>query len=516
MPAFGGILSDAQIDELVEIVKAFAPRRFATPPVPVTRPAPPATREDAVQKGQALFSSAGCVSCHGASGRGDGPAAAGLRDDRHEPAPPFDLTARPLRRGKELGDIVLTLVTGLDGTAMPSYQGALSPGELWALASYVDRIRWKGAVPTWDATAVDPRIQRTLQPTSWHPGERGPAPASLPPAAASLSAAQCGRCHAKQLREWKRSLHAHATSPGLLAQLLTSSAATVASCQRCHAPLLEQRPGDTAYEDALRAQGTTCAACHLAGHVRHGPPRRPDTTLLGLPSYPFVEDARYERSDFCLPCHQLAPADAVNGRPLLNTYREWLEGPYMPRGVQCQHCHMPDREHSWKGVHDPETVRQGLDIHASAHREKGEVRVRIDATNIGAAHYLPTTPTPAAWIEATLLDGAHEPLGKPETQRIGRHIEYVKKGWIEHEDTRIPPGQTLTFAPIFAGKSAAQARHVRVSVRFAPDDYYEGFYRRFLSRPLRPDVRALFERALELASSSGFVVFQRVLALPGP
>ena len=43
---------------------------------------------------------------------------------------------------------------------------------------------------------------------------QGPPPAQLAPAQASLSANQCARCHAKQLREWQGSLHGAAASPG--------------------------------------------------------------------------------------------------------------------------------------------------------------------------------------------------------------------------------------------------------------------------------------------------------------
>src|SRR5262249_24957618 len=153
---------------------------------------------------------------------------------------------------------------------------------------------------------------------------------------------------------------------------------------------------------SLAAEGLTCAACHVRNGVRHGP-RVVAPSLLPLPGYRLVELAVYERGDFCVGCHQLPPRLAVAGRPLLDTYREWLYGPYMKRGVQCQHCHMPNREHTWKGIHDPETFRQGIDVAARArHTAGGDVVVTATVTNIGAGHYLPTTPTPAAWLEIEL------------------------------------------------------------------------------------------------------------------
>src|SRR4029077_14559082 len=135
-------------------------------------------------------------------------------------------------------------------------------------------------------------------------------------------------------------------------------------CQRCHAQLAEQLPGG---DVALRAEGVQCAGCHVRDWVRRGPPRIAPS-LLAAPDYPREELAIYERSDLCLACHQLPPGSGAAGKPLLNTYKEWLESPYLPRGIQCQHCHMPDREHTWRGVHDATTFRQGIALAASAQR----------------------------------------------------------------------------------------------------------------------------------------------------
>jgi len=224
---------------------------------------------------------------------------------------------------------------------------------------------------------------------------------------------------------------------------------------------------------------------------------------LRLPTYPLVEDAAYERSDFCLPCHQLPPSAAVAGRPLLNTYREWLDGPYMRRGVQCQHCHMPDREHSWKGVHDAETVRQGLTIDV---RAAGRA-VRVTLTNVGAGHFLPTTPTPALFVVVQPEDEDGDARGKPVEKRIGRHIRFTT-AWQELEDTRIPPGESLSFtAPVDAPRA-------KVTVLVHPDDFYEGFYKSFLARKnLAPQARRDLETALKRAQGSHYKLAEYVLPL---
>ena len=73
-----------------------------------------------------------CAECHGKEARGDGPSAKDLS------VRPSDLTRRPFKSGPTAGDIVRTLLTGLDGTPMPSYYQVLEDDELWDLAYWLD------------------------------------------------------------------------------------------------------------------------------------------------------------------------------------------------------------------------------------------------------------------------------------------------------------------------------------------------------------------------------------------
>jgi len=72
-----------------------------------------------------------CAECHGKEARGDGPSAKDLSIQ------PSDLTRRPLKSGPTARDIVRTLLTGLDGTPMPSYHQVLEDDELWDLAYWL-------------------------------------------------------------------------------------------------------------------------------------------------------------------------------------------------------------------------------------------------------------------------------------------------------------------------------------------------------------------------------------------
>ncbi|MCX7545743.1 cytochrome c/FTR1 family iron permease [Marinicella gelatinilytica] len=72
-----------------------------------------------------------CASCHGITGRGDGPAAVGM-----EPAP-TDFSEVARYDGRSMLGLYTTITQGVDGTGMMAYEGALSETERWALAFYV-------------------------------------------------------------------------------------------------------------------------------------------------------------------------------------------------------------------------------------------------------------------------------------------------------------------------------------------------------------------------------------------
>ena len=72
-----------------------------------------------------------CASCHGAEGKGDGPAAHAAM----APAP-TDFSDPGRARARSLYGLYSTITLGVEGTAMTSF-GHLSPEERWALAFYV-------------------------------------------------------------------------------------------------------------------------------------------------------------------------------------------------------------------------------------------------------------------------------------------------------------------------------------------------------------------------------------------
>jgi high-affinity iron transporter len=87
-----------------------------------------------LSRGAQIFQ-ANCAACHGTLGRGDGPQARGLDP---KPANLADWTA--LRDQSPL-DYYRRVSIGVVGTAMPAFEGRLSPEDRWAVALYASVLR---------------------------------------------------------------------------------------------------------------------------------------------------------------------------------------------------------------------------------------------------------------------------------------------------------------------------------------------------------------------------------------
>lgn len=138
MPSFSA-LSEADRWQLVQRVRRFSPSFESSPPE-LTLELGPAPAEDpqAIARGRDIWGRMGCAQCHGDQGHGDGPSAADQVDDLGRPLRPASLRRREnLRSGARPEDVFRAIVTGNDGTPMPSYAEAASEAELWDLTRYV-------------------------------------------------------------------------------------------------------------------------------------------------------------------------------------------------------------------------------------------------------------------------------------------------------------------------------------------------------------------------------------------
>ena len=162
---------------------------------------------------------------------------------------------------------------------------------LWRIVSVI-AIVCGGAVVCLAAEPVTEFVKRhwaaPIPPQGSPPAGRSALEASLHPEA-------CGTCHPAQLGDWRTSVHAAAMGPGVAGQLVEMAVADPPSalgCHVCHAPLAEQsamtrRPvglaPNLAFDATLRRQGIVCAACHVRGHERFGPPRRDGSLTSATP-----------------------------------------------------------------------------------------------------------------------------------------------------------------------------------------------------------------------------------------
>lgn len=105
-----------------------------------TAPKKAATRKNPVRAGGASLErgkklyEANCAACHGATGRGDGPAGAALTPK------PSDL--REMAGEHPAGDLAWKIANGRG--SMPAWKGALSERQIWDLVNYLKSLRGDG------------------------------------------------------------------------------------------------------------------------------------------------------------------------------------------------------------------------------------------------------------------------------------------------------------------------------------------------------------------------------------
>ena len=356
---------------------------------------------------------------------------------------------------------------------------------------------------------------------------QGKPPARFTPVEASLDPKDCGTCHPAQYADWTTSLHAKTMGPGVMGQLtdmIRLDPESALDCQRCHSPLSEQQEkvrrldkqgapvfaANPVFDRSLQGKGLVCAACHVRRWERFGPPKR-DGSLESsspreqLPHNGATRTQVFLRSEFCQGCHQF-PEDgfALNGKLLENTYEEWKASPYARQGIQCQDCHMPDRRHLWRGIHDPDMVRQGVTIDLRTAREGDALQAMLVITNSGVGHYFPTYLTPKVFLRLDLVDAGGRPVkGSPREAVIGRDapLDLSK----ELYDTRLAPKASFMMKHSWTVDRPGLKLRARVVVE--PDHFYTKFFQATIPQAARG--KAQLREALRQTQRSSFTIFSR-------
>jgi hypothetical protein len=307
----------------------------------------------------------------------------------------------------------------------------------------------------------------------------------------------------------------------------------VVTCQRCHAPLSEQfsrldngKPNPH-YNPGLRKEGITCAVCHVRKHVRTGPD----------PGYDRNEDAfhnsfeireEYTSPAFCATCHDFRPEERkVNDKLLQETTEEWRRTKFAKSNLTCQYCHMPQKRHLFKGIHDSATVRSALhmkltvsNLGKKGSRFKGHPPIKKDTmimaeltiANRAVGHRLPTYTTPqitliieqadtqGVAIKDTRVEGA---IARRLTQDLSKELF----------DTRLLPGEEDTLFYDFRRHKRTAFLIARVEVW--PDEHYRRFFKGALENPaFKTDPGLpLLKEAYEHAKNSRYVLWEEKLGL---
>ncbi len=339
----------------------------------------------------------------------------------------------------------------------------------------------------------------------------------------------CAQCHVAQFHAWKGSRHARAYSSGMVGQFASLGHAAGNDCLVCHAPLnheayankkdllaslslLNQHPigfdvdanmDKPTAKLPLRHAGVTCAVCHIRDGKRFGPPRRGSDVvgqLVGDAHDGFVARRGFTSSSFCASCHQFPQEYAIQGKPLENTLNEWKKSRFPKQGVSCQSCHMMNREHLFRGVHDADMVRSGLEF--STIQGKHSITLKMLSKHIG--HAFPTYVTPKVVVHAQAMDARGHVLQTWKWALI-REV-YYDDGWKEQRDTRLQAGEQRLFV---AKVLHADVTQVRFVVDVIPDNYYKGVYRDLLQDMTKAsDARTLIERALHDANANDYRLYE--------
>jgi hypothetical protein len=329
----------------------------------------------------------------------------------------------------------------------------------------------------------------------------------------------CGTCHADKYTDWSRSRHAKAFSAGLIGQIAEYTESDAARCLACHVPMANQQEPlfqiglDRLMEDQppdlLAKHGVFCATCHLRDGILHAP-----SLSYTQPGHKRIHNRVHlnpllQNSQFCATCHQFSTSNSINGKPLQDTYREWLESPYAERGKTCQNCHMPERAHLFRGIHDPDMVRQGLTINTCSTEEIGVVVIR--STGIG--HRFPTYIVPRIRVIGTLLDSAGRPIPRGKFEKtIFREMEIENGHWIELNDTRLEPGGILALHVPWQLNGVCGSR-IQFQIIVEPEwFYYTTVYPRILEELEDGPAKDLLKTAKSAAIDNNYILFETMLS----
>jgi hypothetical protein len=343
----------------------------------------------------------------------------------------------------------------------------------------------------------------------------------------TLRAAECAACHRDIYEEWRTTMHSQAwTDPYFQTDWTFDRSQQI--CKNCHVPLDRQQehtilgfrdkdkwdpilapnPG---FDPDLQHEGVTCTACHLReGRIVgvHGVTDAPHPvgkiddpntvcmrchvvtgdrwdTLFRYPPCGTVAEIQATPSSRLAIADRAALADhggtAVSVAPIPSDDKPGELAMPDATSLGCVQCHMPlverplveggkarpVRRHLWRGGHDPEMVKKGLEVRFGeiTATSPGTRTFAVSLTNVGAAHYLPTgTPDRHLTVQLRLLNSQGEPVD--EQNHTLRRTVMWRPFIVDLWDSRLPRRHPRTFKITFPRNDKQPPAAVEAVVRY--------------------------------------------------
>ncbi|TGK25652.1 cytochrome c554 and C-prime [Leptospira yasudae] len=362
--------------------------------------------------------------------------------------------------------------------------------------------------------------------------EQGQPPSTFSELEKSLSPRDCGTCHKEQFEKWNGSPHSKATGPGLQWQLKRLGQEASQACFSCHSPLAETRsywnrsafgiandlePIQAYLKSGEEKNGILCASCHVRNHVRYGPPSRnsvPPSFYSAHGGYEVRNE--FESSEFCVSCHDSPESGKkLNGKRMMETFQEWKQSRFAKEQITCQNCHMPNRSHEWKGIHDPETTRKAVSSSLDVRREGEEWRLTASLKNTGAGHKFPTYSVPKIFLTLSWVRN-----GKPFRILSEKTIGRVTDIDLEHEfeDTRLSPGEEVVLQERITHSAFKKGDEILFSAVVEPDEFYVRMFQWNADQKkefqIGDDEAKHLDEALQKVKSTRYVLLEKRFKLP--
>jgi len=331
------------------------------------------------------------------------------------------------------------------------------------------------------------------------PVDTSAAPESL----GRLRASECAACHREFHDEWSTTIHSQAwTDPYFQTDWKFDGAQQI--CKNCHTPLDRQQEHNVLgfrdqekwdpilepnpdFDPVLQHEGVTCAVCHYRDGKILGP--------YGDTAAPHPVQKLANGNEICARCHvvggerwdsffRFPPCGTVAEIQASQSNETARSGEAVitdTAALGCVECHMPlverplveggkvrsVRRHLWRGGHDPDMVRQGLDIRfaKTALASPDQATFTLTLTNVGAGHYLPTgTPDRHLTVALRLLDRDGNVI--EEQNHMLRRTVMWRPFIVDLWDTRLAPGEPRSYAIESSRGEAASPAAVEAIVRY--------------------------------------------------